>query len=594
MATLVNGLGGTAGFGENYVDRNDDEYASDIDITAVFGAQGLNFFGTSYTKISVNNNGNITFGPNGLYNYTPFGLQNGGYAIIAPFFGDVDTRLYTGNSVTPTTGGTSTGSDLVWYDFNPAGYGTLTVTWDDVGYFAEHADKLNAFQLQLIGTGGGNFTIEYRYEAINWTTGDASDGVNGLGGTIARAGYSTGDGSSWYELPVSGSQNGMLTLEDAVGNTGTAGYWRFSVAGGTTGDDTVVGQSADDILSGGAGDDSLDGGAGNDTLSGGSGSDILTGGVGNDIYIIDALDSIFEDANGGIDTIMANFSYTLGSYLENLLLSGSDDIDAIGNSLNNILGSNSGDNLLNGIGGFNRASYELAQSTSGVTVNLGITTAQNTGDGYDTLLNIEGVIGSRYNDHLIGNTSNNSFEGGNGDDSINGGDGVDTAIYGGTLGESLRSASLGADGTLTLATSFGTDALSGIERIGFSDIYVALDVSTTGNAGQAYELVSAVFNSVPTSILGQWLAAFDAGQNMTQVAQSLLDYYVPTGVSSEALVTLLYSNIVGAAPDAATLTSLVGLIGSGQYTQAEFMAAAAQLDPAVQQLPGYVMYDLFV
>ena len=32
--------------------------------------------------------------------------------------------------------------------------------------------------MRLIGTGGGNFNIEFRYEVINWTTGDASGGAN--------------------------------------------------------------------------------------------------------------------------------------------------------------------------------------------------------------------------------------------------------------------------------------------------------------------------------------------------------------------------------------------------------------------------------
>ena len=107
------------------------------------------------------------------------------------------------------------------------------MTWDDVGYYSYYTDKLNAFQLQLVGTGAGNFDVILRYEAINWTTGDASGGVSGLGGTVARAGYSTGDGASWYELAQSGIQNQMLALETAAGNTGVAGYYKFSVMSGT-------------------------------------------------------------------------------------------------------------------------------------------------------------------------------------------------------------------------------------------------------------------------------------------------------------------------------------------------------------------------
>ena len=51
-----------------------------------------NFFGTTYTSLFVNNNGNVTFNT-ALSTYTPFGLTSAtGIPIIAPFFADVDTR----------------------------------------------------------------------------------------------------------------------------------------------------------------------------------------------------------------------------------------------------------------------------------------------------------------------------------------------------------------------------------------------------------------------------------------------------------------------------------------------------------------------
>lgn len=117
MTNLINNLGGPAGFGENFVTRNDDSYTSGVGLAQVFGSDGLNFFGTNYTQISINNNGNVTLGASGLSTYTPFGLQTGGWAIIAPFFADVDTRFSGGTdgpgNVVPTPGGTSMGSDLV-------------------------------------------------------------------------------------------------------------------------------------------------------------------------------------------------------------------------------------------------------------------------------------------------------------------------------------------------------------------------------------------------------------------------------------------------------------------------------------------------
>ena len=168
MAALVNGLGGDVGFGENYLARNDDYYTSFIDLTSIFPS-GMNFFGTTWTGLYVNNNGNVTFG-SGLYSFTPTSI-GGSFSspIIAPFWGDVDTssiNYYDANIsdgfVTPTAGGNSMGSNLTWYDIDTT-TNTFTVTWDDVGYYSSNTDKLNAFQLQLISTGNGNFDIVYRY-----------------------------------------------------------------------------------------------------------------------------------------------------------------------------------------------------------------------------------------------------------------------------------------------------------------------------------------------------------------------------------------------------------------------------------------------
>src|SRR5262249_10553947 len=164
---LVNQLGGTSGFGTS-IGRNDDGSSQALDVTGVFGSAGLSLFGHTYTHIYVNNNGNITFtGPNGTY--TPGQITAGSNPIIAPFWADVDTR---GGATTPSPGGNSTGSNLVYYNLDSANH-VLTVTWDDVGYYNGHTNLTDAFQLQLIGLGNGDFDIVFRYESINWTTGDA-------------------------------------------------------------------------------------------------------------------------------------------------------------------------------------------------------------------------------------------------------------------------------------------------------------------------------------------------------------------------------------------------------------------------------------
>jgi hypothetical protein len=236
--TLIDNLGGPVGFGDvvsfvgggDPVIRNDDLSTAAINIDSVFGSGGLNFFGTTYHSIFINNNGNITFGE-GLTTFTPTsipaGLLTGTGApnpIIAAFWADVDTR--------------NLDSGLVYYNLDTDNH-VLTITWDDVGYFSTHSDKLNSFQLQLIGLGNGDFDIVFRYEDINWTTGDASGGAGGLDdgnpGTQtspARAGYAAGDGVHSSEISGSGDQGAVLAWDTTTGNTGIVGVDVFQVESG--------------------------------------------------------------------------------------------------------------------------------------------------------------------------------------------------------------------------------------------------------------------------------------------------------------------------------------------------------------------------
>lgn len=209
---LINSLGGSAGFGENVLDRNDDSSTELIDVTSVFES-GLNFFGTAYNGFYINNNGNITFN-NPSSTYTPFAITGStDRPIVAPFFTDIDTRA---GAITASLGGNSTGSNLVYWDLDPA-KDTVTITWDDVGQYASGTTP-NAFQMRLKDTGGGNFTIEFRYEDIQWNRGDA------------RAGYSAANGSNFFELPQSGT-SAMLDLETAS-NIEQPGVFLFSVVNG--------------------------------------------------------------------------------------------------------------------------------------------------------------------------------------------------------------------------------------------------------------------------------------------------------------------------------------------------------------------------
>jgi Ca2+-binding RTX toxin-like protein len=199
--------------------------------------------------------------------------------------------------------------------------------------------------------------------------------------------------------------------------------------GGSANDDIITGTIGNDTLFGRGGNDTLYGLAGNDTLDGGTGEDKLYGGPGDDVYIRDNVkDTITEKAGEGNDTVKTNLSYTIAAlpYLENIWLTGTDNIDATGNSGANILTGNDGNNIFDGGGGSDTVSYLTSTNASGVTVSLSVTTAQNTGAGNDTIKStIENLIGSEYNDFLIGNSVANVLNGMGGADTMKGDGGND-------------------------------------------------------------------------------------------------------------------------------------------------------------------------
>ncbi len=96
-----------------------------------------------------------------------------------------------------------------------------------------------------------------------------------------------------------------------------------------------------------------------------------------------------------------------------------------GNTSNNVLLSTLSDDAIDGGAGIDTVSY--ANATGAVNVTLASNTAQNTGGaGIDTLLNIENLTGSKYNDTLTGNAAANVLNGGAGADTMTGGNGNDT------------------------------------------------------------------------------------------------------------------------------------------------------------------------
>jgi hypothetical protein len=308
---------------------------------------------------------------------------------------------------------------------------------------------------------------------------------------------------------------------------------------GTDGNDTISGGDGADSLSGGLGDDSLFGDAGNDSLAGndgadyldgGTGADTLAGGSGNDTYVVDdAGDSVIElesqtqaaaargqepaedNIGGGIDRVVASISYTLGQFVENLSMAqGTLALSGTGNASANALTGNAGRNTLTGLGG---------------------------------------------------------------DDAIDGGEGIDTAVYTGP--RSQYTVTRGS--TTTSVSGEGNDTLSNVERLQFSDGGLALDLA--GNAGMVAKILGAVFGQAAVgdrALAGIGLNIADtSGMSYPQLMQLALDYRLGAGASNEAVVDLLYTNVMGSAPDAGTQAHYVSWITGGGYTQASLATMAA-------------------
>ncbi len=216
-APLIATFGGPAGFGTNNLAPNDDGSSTAIDLTPAFPG-GLRFFGGPYTTCYVNNNGNITFAaPVGAYTPTPFPIAS--QPMIAPYWGDVDTR-----------GDGRPGRNGVYWHLEP---GRMVVTWHNVGYFYQHDDHQMDFQLIItnaLDCASSDFDVEFRYNTCGWTTGDASGGSGGFGGTPAQAGFDAGNMVDFVEIP--GSRTASILNVCTTSNVGMPGIWQFSVRGG--------------------------------------------------------------------------------------------------------------------------------------------------------------------------------------------------------------------------------------------------------------------------------------------------------------------------------------------------------------------------
>ncbi len=175
------GSGGSGGPGVAPDYRNDDWSTVQLAIPFNFC-----FYGTLITDIFINNNGSVSIG-SPYSTFTADSFPSTMYTMIAPFWADVDTRGAL--------------SGIVYYQITAS---HVIVQWDNVGYFGTHDDKLSSFQLimtdQVDNLLPPNANVSFCYKDMQWTTGDASSGTNGFGGTAATVGINQGNGIDYIQI----------------------------------------------------------------------------------------------------------------------------------------------------------------------------------------------------------------------------------------------------------------------------------------------------------------------------------------------------------------------------------------------------------
>jgi Ca2+-binding RTX toxin-like protein len=249
---------------------------------------------------------------------------------------------------------------------------------------------------------------------VNWLLGSRGDSLYGHGGddSIQLSGAAAlldgGAGTDTVHLATIGylvpDTNGDGVAED-IGPASSgwvidlaASYFAdgYGNSGSVTGIEVIFGTDYRDVLSGAAGVDVLNAGGGNDFLEGRGGNDLLSGGDGDD------------------------------------LLRGGD-----------------GDDVIDGAAGIDRASFSGA--IAGIHVDLNLAgSAQNTGQGMDTLIGIEHVTGTVFDDVITGDGADNWIGSGSdggggstGNDVLSGGGGNDLIEVG--IGNHVMDGGAGTD-----------------------------------------------------------------------------------------------------------------------------------------------------
>jgi Ca2+-binding RTX toxin-like protein len=393
---------------------------------------------------------------------------NGGAGSDTVNGGDGNDRLYggfAGGAIDTVNGGI--GNDVI-YDVN------LNIAGDD------------------FDGGAGEDTLVADFDFLDAVQFDLASGRMSYSGvtfdTIADIEHLTVGGGADV---IGSAANNTITVRDT-------GSLHDNTIHAGAGNDLVVAGIGNDSVRGEAGNDTLNGGTGNDTLNGGAGIDTMIGFEGSDTYYVDdPADQIFEIGTLAteIDTVVSSVTYTLGTTLEKLTLTGTTAINGTGNALANRIAGNTSANRLTGdagndtlsggagadtmVGGAGNDVYYVGisgdvavETSSGGTADLVYSSITRTLDAWVERLVLTGTgaingTGNGRNNTLTGNAAANVLAGATGNDTLSGGSGADT-LDGGTGNDSLT----GGTGLDTFRFATALNSASNVDRI---NAFIAAD-----------------------------------------------------------------------------------------------------------------------
>ena len=439
-------------------------------------------------------------------------------------------------------------------------------------------------------TGAGNDVLRN----VNWIVGSAfADRLLGSGANVVEI-FDGGPGNDLIDGgaidPLWGNFNRVtyqraagpvvvdLTAGTAAGADGNDTLANINMVRGSEFADTLIGSDRSLM-------EQFEGRAGNDSIDGRGGVDVLRYDASAGAVDVNLASGTAQDGLGGTDRFV-NIEGVRGSNFADRLVggnaaNGAGTIDGF-----ELFVGNGGDDVIDGGSGFDVADYHT--STSGVTVTLGgagVGWAVDGLGGMDTLTDVEGVVGSSFDDVLTGSDTGafESFDGKAGNDVIDGRQGLDMAAYAGV--RAAYTVSKTAAG-FAVSGAEGADTLVRVERVSFSDGSLALDLD--GNAGVVAKIAGAVFGREAVAdrvLVGLGLSLLDAGTGYDALMQIALEYRLGAAVSSHtAVVLLLYENVVGVPPPADERAYYVDLLDRGAYSTAGIGVMAAETSNNIERI----------